>query len=78
MPTVEEARKRMEAALDALRREFATVRTGKATPALLDTVFIVDEPLREKPVVQLDAVSIDLERLRLELLHVVRSPEASG
>ena len=28
----------MEAALDALRREFATVRTGKATPALLDTV----------------------------------------
>jgi ribosome recycling factor len=38
MPTVEEAKKRMEAALDALRREFATVRTGKATPALLDTV----------------------------------------
>jgi ribosome recycling factor len=28
----------MEAALDAVRREFATVRTGKATPALLDTV----------------------------------------
>ncbi len=28
----------MEAALDAIRREFATVRTGKATPALLDTV----------------------------------------
>ncbi|HET9948295.1 MAG TPA: ribosome recycling factor [Longimicrobiales bacterium] len=38
MPTVEEARKRMEETLDALRREFATVRTGKATPALLDTV----------------------------------------
>jgi ribosome recycling factor len=38
MPTVEDAKKRMEAALDALRREFATVRTGKATPALLDTV----------------------------------------
>jgi ribosome recycling factor len=28
----------MEDALDAVRREFATVRTGKATPALLDTV----------------------------------------
>jgi ribosome recycling factor len=28
----------MEDALDAIRREFATVRTGKATPALLDTV----------------------------------------
>lgn len=38
MPTVEDARKRMESALDAIRREFATVRTGKATPALLDTV----------------------------------------
>ena len=38
MPTVEDARRRMEEALDAIRREFATVRTGKATPALLDTV----------------------------------------
>lgn len=38
MATVEDARKRMEDALDAMRREFATVRTGKATPALLDTV----------------------------------------
>lgn len=38
MATVEDAKVRMEDALDALRREFATVRTGKATPALLDTV----------------------------------------
>ena len=38
MPTVEDATTQMEAALEALRREFATVRTGKATPALLDTV----------------------------------------
>jgi ribosome recycling factor len=38
MPTVEDAKRQMEAALDAIRREFATVRTGKATPALLDTV----------------------------------------
>ena len=38
MPTVEEAKKRMEETLDAIRREFATVRTGKASPALLDTV----------------------------------------
>jgi len=28
----------MEEAVDSVRREFATVRTGKATPALLDTV----------------------------------------
>ena len=38
MPTVEDARNRMEEALEALRREFGSVRTGKATPALLDTV----------------------------------------
>ena len=38
MPTVDDAKERMESALDALRREFASVRTGKATPALLDTV----------------------------------------
>lgn len=38
MATVEDARSRMDEALDAMRREFATVRTGKATPALLDTV----------------------------------------
>lgn len=34
----EDAQERMEAALDAVRREFATVRTGKATPAILDSV----------------------------------------
>lgn len=34
----EDAKNRMEAALDAVRREFATVRTGKATPAILDSV----------------------------------------
>ena len=28
----------MEEAVDAVRRDFATVRTGKATPTLLDTV----------------------------------------
>ena len=38
MPSVKEAKDLMEAALAALRREFATVRTGKATPALLDLV----------------------------------------
>ncbi len=38
MPTVESAKRRMDEALEAIRREFATVRTSKATPALLDTV----------------------------------------
>jgi ribosome recycling factor len=35
---LENARVRMEEAVDAVRREFQTVRTGKATPALLDSV----------------------------------------
>ena len=35
---MKEAEERMEAAVEALRREFAAVRTGKASPALLDTV----------------------------------------
>lgn len=38
MPSLKEARDRMQAAYEAMQREFATVRTGKASPALLDTV----------------------------------------
>ncbi len=38
MPTLKEVKGRMDESLEAVRREFATVRTGKATPALLDTV----------------------------------------
>ena len=38
MPTIREARERMDKSVEAVRREFGTVRTGKATPALLDTV----------------------------------------
>jgi ribosome recycling factor len=38
MPSLEKARQRMDSALEALRREFASVRTGKASPALLDSI----------------------------------------
>ncbi len=38
MTPIDGVRQRMDEALEAVRREFATVRTGKATPALLDTV----------------------------------------
>ncbi|MFL5382505.1 MAG: ribosome recycling factor [Longimicrobiaceae bacterium] len=38
MPSLEKAKQRMESALESLRREFAGVRTGKASPQLLDTV----------------------------------------
>jgi ribosome recycling factor len=38
MSTIKEAKQRMEEALEAMAREFSSVRTGKATPSLLDTV----------------------------------------
>ena len=38
MATAEEGQKRMEETLEAIRREFSTVRTGKASPSLLDSV----------------------------------------
>lgn len=56
MPTVEDAKRRMDEALEALRREFASVRTGKATPALLDTVR-VDAYGSKMPINQLATVN---------------------
>ncbi len=38
MPTLQKARQRMDGAIEALRREFSGVRTGKASPALLDSI----------------------------------------
>ena len=38
MASLQKARQRMDGAVEALRREFAGVRTGKASPALLDSV----------------------------------------
>ncbi|MEM7417099.1 MAG: ribosome recycling factor [Gemmatimonadota bacterium] len=56
MSTVDDAKGPMDAALDALRREFATVRTGKATPALLDSVR-VDAYGSKMPINQVGTVS---------------------
>jgi ribosome recycling factor len=38
MPSLKQAREKMDKAIEAVRREFSSVRTGKASPALLDTV----------------------------------------
>lgn len=38
MPSIKEAKKQMELAFEATRREFNTVRTGKASPKILDTI----------------------------------------
>jgi ribosome recycling factor len=38
MPSLQKAKQRLESAIESMRREFGAVRTGKASPALLDTV----------------------------------------
>ena len=38
MDTLQETRERMDETLSAVRRDFSTIRTGKASPAVLDTV----------------------------------------
>lgn len=38
MPSYREAQSQMDKSIEALRREFSSVRTGKASPALLDSV----------------------------------------
>jgi ribosome recycling factor len=56
MPSIDNAKEKMEATLIAVSREFATVRTGKATPGLLDTVR-VDAYGSKMPINQLATVS---------------------
>lgn len=62
MPTIAEARAQMERAVEATRREFASVRTGKATPALLDTVR-VEAYGGKMPIHQVASVSAPEPRL---------------
>ena len=60
--TRQEAQAHMDKALDALRREFTGVRTGKASPALLDTVR-VDAYGSKMPINQVATVSVPEPRL---------------
>jgi ribosome recycling factor len=60
--TLKEARARMEKALEAVRREFATVRTGKASPALLEHVRI-EAYETSMPLEQLATISAPEARL---------------
>ena len=59
--SLENAKVRMDEAVEAVRREFQTVRTGKATPALLDSV-------------KVDAYG---SKMRLNQVATVGTPEAS-
>ena len=62
MLSVNEARTHMEKAVEAMRREFTSVRTGKATPALLDTVR-VDAYGSKVPINQVGTVNAPEPRL---------------
>ncbi|HUE96016.1 MAG TPA: ribosome recycling factor [Longimicrobiaceae bacterium] len=64
MPTLKAAGEKMDKAVEALRREFTGVRTGKATPALLDTVR-VDAYGSHLPLNQVATVSAPEPRLLL-------------
>jgi ribosome recycling factor len=73
----------MENALDAMRREFASVRTGKASASLLDTVR-VDAYGSKMPINQVATVSVPEPRLLLvqpwdkNLLAVVEKAIRAG
>jgi len=62
MQSITEAKSQMEKAVDAMRREFSAVRTGKATPALLDVVR-VDAYGSKMPIQQVASVSAPEARL---------------
>src|SRR5690606_30931871 len=62
MPTVRDAQAQMEKAVEAMRREFNAVRTGKASPALLDTVR-VDAYGSKMPLNQVASVSTPEPRM---------------
>ncbi|MBW3629277.1 MAG: ribosome recycling factor [Gemmatimonadetes bacterium] len=62
MPTLQQASQRMDKAIEALRRDFSGVRTGKATPALLDSVR-VEAYGSHVPLNQVATVSVPEPRL---------------
>lgn len=64
MPSLQEAKRKMDSAVEALRREFSGVRTGKASPALLDTIR-VEAYGSHVPLNQVAAVSAPEARMLL-------------
>ena len=62
MPTTREARAQMEKAVEATRRDFSSVRTGKASPALLEMVR-VDAYGSKMPLNQVGTVSAPEPRM---------------
>ena len=61
-PDIDDINRRMDGALEALHREFAGLRTGRATPGLLDTV-VVDAYESEMPLNQLASINVPEARM---------------
>jgi len=59
---LQDARERMDKSVEAVRHEFASVRTGRASPALLDRI-IVDYYGTQTPLKQLATISAPEPRL---------------
>lgn len=59
---INDARARMQKAIDATRREFASLRTGRASPALLDHIR-VDYYQTPTPINQLATIAVPEPRL---------------
>ncbi len=62
MSVIKDTRARMDKAVEAMRREFSSVRTGKASPALLEHVK-VEAYEQQMPLEQLSTISAPEPRL---------------
>ncbi len=61
-PDIDDIIRRMDGAVEALRREFAGLRTGRATPGLLDTV-VVEAYESQMPLNQLASINVPEARM---------------
>ncbi len=61
-PDIKDIQRRMDGALEVMRREFAGLRTGRASPNLLDAV-VVEAYESEMPLNQLASVSVPEARM---------------
>lgn len=62
MSSIQAARQRMDKALEAMRREFSSIRTGKASPSILDSVR-VEAYGSQVPLNQVATVSVPEPRM---------------
>ena len=61
-PDIDDITRRMDGAIDVLRREFAGLRTGRATPSLLEPIVVAAYD-SEMPLNQLASISVPEPRM---------------